>query len=302
MFRLTLLLFAFASWGEVHAADVVLLKSDSLDAYSETAESVVESLDVPVVVYDLEGDRTRAYSVVARLKRRPPKVVIALGKKAAYAAHRKLPDVPIVFGQVTHPERYGLQGPQLTGVRHEVAIDEILSYLRLFVPDANRIGMLIWQGNQDQKVTEAIQGARELGYTVRALRVNNAEDVPGAFMRLRREIDVFWLVPDHFVVTPENFRFLRDETQRLKMPLIAYTENLVAAGALMAAGPDRKAVGKQLASLAVSVLDGASPEVLPMVDPDSIRVVLNRSTQEAIALEIDEAMLGFVDEVLQGDE
>ena len=118
-------------------------------------------------------------------------------------------------------------------------------------------------------------------------------------MRLRRDIDAFWLVPDHLVVTPENFRFLRDETQRLEMPLIAYTDALVRAGALMGVGPDREAIGRQLASMAKSILDGTPVEDLPVQMPESVRVVLNRDTQNAIGLDIDPAMLGFVDEVLQ---
>ena len=209
--------------------------------------------------------------------------------------------MPIVYGLVPEPSRYGLVGEGLTGVSHDVPMDEILSYLRLFAPEAERIGMLIWQGNQSPKVAEALKAAKEAGYAVRALRVSSARDVAPAFMRIRREIDVFWLVPDHIVVTPGNFRFLRDETQRLNMPLIAYTEDLVRAGALMAVGPDREAVGRQMAELAGQILNGADPSALEIQDPEAIRVVLNRGTQEAIGLEIDDAMLGFVDEVLQGD-
>jgi putative ABC transport system substrate-binding protein len=291
-------------WGSVsssaYSAEVVLLRSDDFEAYRETAEAVVANLDVPVVVYDLEGDRSTAYGIVARLKRQPPKVVIALGKKAAYAAHQKL-DLPIVYGLVDSPERYGLTGDGLTGVSQDVEMDEILSYLRLFAPDVNRIGMVIWQGNHNPKVAEAIQAGKAAGYAIRALRVNGESDVFPAFLRLRKDIDALWLVPDHFVVTPGNFRVLRDETQRLNMPLIATTEDLVRAGALMAVGPDRQAVGRQLAELAKAILDGADPADLPVVPPDSLRVVLNRDTQNAIGLEIDAAMLGFVDEVLQSD-
>jgi putative ABC transport system substrate-binding protein len=222
-----------------------------------------------------------------------------LGKKAAYAANQRFSEVPILYAQVENPERYGLTGFNVTGVSQEVSMDEVLSYLRLFAPEVERIGMLIWQKNQNQQVSEAIEAGKSAGYTVRALRVGNERDVPGAFMRLRRDIDAFWLVPDHLVVTPENFRFLRDETQRLEMPLIAYTDALVRAGALMGVGPDREAIGRQLASMAKSILDGTPVEDLPVQMPESVRVVLNRDTQNAIGLDIDPAMLGFVDEVLQ---
>ena len=301
MFRLTTVLACLGSATVAHAADVALLRSDDFESYRQTAEAVVSELGVPVAVYDLEGDRSTAYGVVARLKRRPPKVVIALGKKAAFAAHQKLTGIPILVAQVENPERYGLVGEGLSGVSQDVSMDEVLSYLRLFAPEVERIGMLIWQGNQNERVAEAIEAGKSAGFVVRALRVGSEQDVASAFMRLRRDIDAFWLVPDHLVVTPENFRFLRDETQRLEMPLIAYTDELVRAGALMGVGPDREAIGRQLAEMTQEILDGTPIEELPMQAPDSVRVVLNRDTQEAIGLDIDPAMLGFVDEVLRGE-
>lgn len=299
MVRRILCLLLLTGTGVSAASEVALLRSDDFDAYNQTAEAVVAELGIPVAIFDLEGDRERADEVIGRLRRDPPKVIIALGKKAAYAANEGFREVPILYAQVEDPERYGLTGFNISGVSQEVSMDEVLSYLRLFAPEVERIGMLIWQKNQNQQVAEAIEAGKSAGYTVRALRVGHERDVPGAFQRLRREIDAFWLVPDHLVVTPENFRFLRDETQRLEMPLIAYTDALVRAGALMGVGPDRDAIGRQLAEMARSILQGTPIEDLPIQTPQSVRVVLNRDTQNAIGLDIDPAMLGFVDEVLQ---
>ena len=299
MFSRILSLLFLTSSSVAQAADVALLRSDDFEAYSQTAEAVVSELGVPVAVFDLEGERERANEVISRLQRDPPKVIIALGKKAAYAANEAFDELPILYAQVENPERYGLTGFNISGVSQEVSMDEVLSYLRLFAPEVERIGMLIWQKNQSQQVAEAIEAGKSFGYTVRALRVASERDVPGAFMRLRREIDAFWLVPDHLVVTPENFRFLREETQRLEMPLIAYTDALVRAGALMGVGPDREAIGRQLAEMTRSILNGTPVSDIPVQMPESVRVVLNPDTQDAIGLDIDPAMLGFVDEVLQ---
>ena len=186
------------------AADVALLRSDDISAYRQTAEAVVSAMDVPVAVYDLEGDRETAYRVVARLKRRPPKVVIALGKKAAYAAHRKLDGIPILVAQVDSLERYGLNGPLLSGVSQDVSMDEVLSYLRLFAPDVERIGMLMWQGNQDARYG-GDRGGPGRGVQGRALRLAVKKTFQEPLCGSSR-IDAF-LVPDHLVVTPENFRF-----------------------------------------------------------------------------------------------
>ncbi len=68
----------------------------------------------------------------------------------------------------------------------------------------------------------------------------------------------------------------------------------------MAVGPDREAIGQQIAELAQAILAGRDVSEMPFQPPRATRVVLNRAAQEEIGLAIDDAMLGFVDEVLQG--
>ena len=81
---------------------------------------------------------------------------------------------------------------------------------------------------------------------------------------------------------------------------LAGTENLVRAGALLCVAPDREAVGRQAAELAMRVLDaGETPGMIDPVPPDALRVVLNRDTLDQIGLPVEEIMLDFADEVVR---
>ncbi len=275
----------------------MVVSSSGLESYQVVADHVVREVGVPVQVHAFEDRRRSVESVVEKLRKAPPELVVALGAKAAYAVHEGLPDVPVVHAMVVDPARYGLSGPGFVGVEHRVSVEDQFAHLRLFAPDVHSVGMLLWEGNHSEAARDAQRVAKDADYALKVLRVQDGRDVRGAFQRLRRDIDALWLIPDRKVITPENFRYLRDETRRLGIPLLVYSENLVRAGALMCVAPSLEAVGAQLAEISKEIMAGA--EVSTMADrvPGRVRVVLNRDTLDAIGLEIDPLMLDFVDEV-----
>jgi putative ABC transport system substrate-binding protein len=116
------------------------------------------------------------------------------------------------------------------------------------------------------------------------------------------DVDAIWLLNDPVVVTPDVFRFLRTETQRRKIPMLAENETLVRAGALMCIAPDREMIGQQAGEIAARILDkGDLPGVIEPPPPGAIRVVLNRDTLDAVGLKVDDVMLDFADEVVRED-
>mgnify|MGYP002631645153 CR=1 FL=1 len=282
------------------AGGVAVVKSDSLTAYDAPATAVVAGLGghTTVEVHDIKGDRDTAEDVMKELRRDKPDVVVALGPKAAWSVREALPDTPLVYVMVSDPARYGIEGPLVTGVSENVPPDALMAQVHLFAPEVQRIGMVLHSDNQDARVAESIAAAERAGFELKVLRVTRERDVKGALLRLRDTVDAVWMVPDAVVVTPENFRFLREESRRIGMPVIASSEVLVQAGALMCVAPDYAVVGEQAAQLTLSILGGTSPSELPVLHPTAVRVVLNRETMEAIELDIDPMLLDFVDEVV----
>ena len=286
------------------AADVVVLRSDSVAAYDTPAQAIVQAVQGQgrtVQVVDIRGDRELADAAVVELSKEPPTVVVALGAKAAYAAHEGVPEIPLVFAMVPQPERYGISGGHITGVSQDVAPAELMAQLHLFTPDVHRIGMILSTENAGGDVERAMAAADAAAFQLKVLRVHGERDVRGAFLGMRDDIDAIWLVPDPEVITPENFRFLREETGRYGMPIIASSEVLVQAGALMCVAPDYEQVGQQAAGLALRIVGGESPVDLPVEEPAAVRVVLNRATLDGLGLEIEPMLLDFVDEVVEDD-
>jgi ABC-type uncharacterized transport system substrate-binding protein len=200
---------------------------------------------------------------------------------------------------VHHPERYGLTGTFVTGVTMQVPPDLALAQIRLFAPNIQHIGLLVSSSNANPAIGEAIQAGRDAGLTVTARRVSGEKDTRRAFLALARDVDAVWLLPDAQVVTPATFQFITAESMRARLPVLAWSEPLVQAGALLCVAPDTRRVGEQAAELAKAILDGATAGSLPPVAPDTPRVVLNRDTLDSVGLKLDPGVLDFVDEVVR---
>lgn len=293
------LLVALGAPGDAWArTSVVVLRSDDLPAYDAPIDAFSRELGRPVQVYDLKGEKSVAQRIVSGLRDDPPPLVLALGAKAAYSAVHELPGVPLVYAMVYDPARYGIEGAGVTGVSMQVPPDMVLSQLQVFAPKVRRIGIIVSTLNTDPGVAASIEAARAANYKVVARRVGDAGDVRHAFGVLRKQVDAIWLLPDARVVTPSNFQFIRAEADRARLPLLAWSEGLVLAGALMCVAPDQAEVGAQAAELALRILGGENPGAIEPEAPNATRVVLNRDVQESLGLRVDPALLDFVDQVV----
>lgn len=279
-------------------SDIAVLVSDTLATYDAPVDRFEAAVGRPTTVYDLQGSRERADAIVKQLQADPPPLVYALGAKAAYAAVNGLPDVPVVYAMVTDPPRYGIGGTQVTGVSTSVPAEAVLSQFRLFAPDVKTIGVLLAASNTGGATADALAAAKRLGYDLKVQRVTNARDLRAAFDRMSGEVDALWLLPDPVALTPDGFRYLRTASLRYKIPMLASSETLVQAGALLCVAPDRAVLGQQAAELAQRVLDGGElPGSIAPPEPGSIRVVLNRDTLRQIGLEVDPILLDFAETV-----
>lgn len=285
--------------GLARAAGVVALSSDRLPAYEAPIGAFEAALGQPVRRYQLDGDRKKAMRVAEELREDRPSLVFALGAKAAWLAATQLKGVPVVHVAVLDPARYGIEGAFVTGISMEMPAELVISQFQLFAPEVQRLGIIVWQGNKNPHIDEAIEAARRAGYELVVRRVSRTQDVRRGYTSLRRQIDALWILPDPLVVTPQNFRTLRDESLRARIPLLVYSEQLVRAGAFMCVAPDWDDVGRQAAELAGRILEGTTASAVRPARPEVPRILVNADTGEALGLKLDEVLLDFVDEVIR---
>ena len=287
-----ILLLASLASAQVDPRRVVILVSDDLAPYELPIDTFVQKLGVRPRIIKLHGREVVADVETAALRQAEPDVIFALGAKAAFAAHTKLPSVPMVYASVHEPARYGIEGAQVTGVQAVVPPETYLSQVTAFFPRVKKVGVIRSTGD-DTTALEAAAG--DVGLTLVVRKVDSPKTFRQALNALARDTDAVWLAPGRTYLTPEGFRGAVQELRRRSKPLLADSVNMVAAGAAFAVVPDLKGVGEQAAAMAVRVLDGAAPAVIPIEAPEALSTAVNLGTLRDGDIPHEALMLDFAD-------
>ena len=152
---------------------VVILISEPIDEYIEPSESFQESFDGPTQVIHLHRDYEKALLIASDLSADPPPLIYAVGKEAAYLAAQEIKTVPVLYAMVHNPERYGIYGENVSGIRIEPPAELVLSQFRLFAPNVKKIAVFASDNPPTEIYSSALQAAAR-GHSTNALEVIRA--------------------------------------------------------------------------------------------------------------------------------
>ncbi len=291
---ITLLLAAFAA-----RPDVAIIVSDELAPYTQPVPSFIEAVEVPVQTIQIHGRWVEAEIEVMALRAADPEVVFALGAKAAWTVRNLMPHTPLIYAAVLDPERYGLPGTQVTGIRATVAPVTYLSQVSAYFPAVRSIGVIRGPDFSEDDERALLDAAKEVGLTLKVVRADTPRAFRKAFNALAEEMDAVWVSPERGVLTPEGFRTAVEEMRRRRKPLLADTVNMVTAGAAFAVTPNPEGIGRQAAAIAKRILDGAAPAIMPVADPLELSTAINLRTLQAGEIAYETLMVDFADVVIE---
>jgi putative ABC transport system substrate-binding protein len=283
----------------------------SVDAFRKGLNETgyVEGQNVTVEYRWLEGQYDRLPALLADLVRRRVAVIATTTSPAALAAKAATATIPIVFSVGEDPVRLGLvaslarPGGNLTGMNflvQEVAAKR-LRLLHDLVPKAVRVAVLVNPANAPSSETtlrDVKEAAPILGLQIQILNATTSGEIDEAFTTVARERpDALFVAPDGFFVSRRvQFATL---TARDKIPATYEQRDFVAAGGLMSYGTDLADASRQIGLYAGSILRGAKPAELPVVQPTKFEFVINLQTARALGIEVPSGLLASADEVIE---
>jgi ABC-type uncharacterized transport system substrate-binding protein len=269
----------------------------------------VEGQNVTVEYHWLEGKYDRLPDLVADLVRRQVAVIASLGTLPTQTAKATTATIPIVFFVGEDPVGLGLvdsfakPGGNVTGVNLQVSeiVTKRLRLLHDLLPNAVRIAVLVDPNNaaitrttvQDVQKAAAIMGLQT--QIINATTVGEINEVFAAFERER---------PDALFVAPDAFLSSRRVqlailTARDRIPATYALRDYVEAGGLMSYGPDFTDMFRQVGVYTGSILKGAKPAELPVLQSNKFELVINLTTAKALGLTIPPGMMSIADEVIE---
>jgi putative tryptophan/tyrosine transport system substrate-binding protein len=269
----------------------------------------VEGQNVTVEYHWLEGQYDRLPALLANLVHRQVAVIATPGDVPTLAAKAATATIPIVFGTGNDPVKLGFvaslarPGGNATGINFFTSevLTKRLRLLHELVPKAVRVAVLVNPGNTsvvESTLREVQEAAPTIGLQVQILNVSTIGQIDAAFANLERErADALFVAPDAFFLSRRVQ--LVTLTARDKIPAAYGLREFVEAGGLMSYGTDIANMFHQVGVYTGSILKGAKPAELPVLQSTKFEFVINLTTAKALGLTIPPGVLAIADEVIE---
>jgi putative ABC transport system substrate-binding protein len=269
----------------------------------------IEGQNVALEFRWAEGQPERLPALAAELVRRPVSVLVSGGGvPSAAAAKAATMTVPIVFNVGSDPVKAGLvaslgrPGGNMTGVN--ILTEELeakrLGLLHELIPAAAIIAHLV---NPDYppaaaNVVEVKDASRQIGRQVLLLEARSAGEIDLAFAAMKQPHAAALLVgADPF------FNSRRDQIVALaardSIPAIYEQREFAVGGGLMSYGTKITQSYRQLGVYAGTILKGAKPADLPVMQLTKFELVINLKTAKTLGVKISDNLLSLADEVIE---
>lgn len=256
----------------------------------------------------LQGDTSRAATLMAEVLRAKPDVIVVDTTAAAQAAKQATSTVPIVMTSTGDPVGSGLveslshPGGNVTGLS-EMARElsqKRLELLKQAIPTLKRVGVM-WDPSvtwHPKAITDLETVGRGLGLAVIPVRVERVEDFDAAFATLREaHADALSVLENAFYLDRRNT--LIRLAAREKLPVMYPERVSVLDGGLMTYSADTAELFRRSAWYVDRILKGAKAADLPVEQPTKVDLVINLKTAKALGLKIPESIVSRADELIR---
>ena len=169
------------------------------------------------------------------------------------------------------------------------------------MPKAVRVAVLVNPANAPSAETilrDVQEAARTIGLQIQVLNATTIGEIDAAFATLARERpDALFVAGDAFF----NSRRVQFATlaTRDKIPAAYPEREYVEVGGLMSYGTSFADTFRQVGIYTGSILKGAKPTDLPVVQSTKFEFVINLQTARALGIEVPPTLLALADEVIQ---
>jgi putative ABC transport system substrate-binding protein len=158
-------------------------------------------------------------------------------------------------------------------------------------PDLQRIGLLYNPLKSGRFVEKALTSSRGMQIKIIAKEIHHPKDVLAKINSLKDKIDVFWMIPDSTVFSPETTEYLFLFSNENKIPVLTFSEKYLSMGAVMSTNIDARDIGRQAGEMVEKILSGANVADIPSVDARKANITINPVTAKKIGRPINNETL-----------
>jgi putative ABC transport system substrate-binding protein len=235
-------------------------------------------------------------------------ILFTVTRLAALAAQRATKTIPIVFMAVADPvgsklvDTLARPGGNITGLAN-MALELTPKRFELLkeVVGLSRAALLV-NATDPAKVRYvelSNTAVGPLGITVEPIEVRTPGDFEKAFAEISKKGLEGVATSQDGLIYNEQTRIFRLALQH-KLPLIGYTREMAANGALMTYGPSNAVMFRRAGAFVDKILKGTKKVGdLPVEQPTKFELVINMRTAKSLGVEISPIILSRADDVIE---
>ncbi|MGM0769801.1 MAG: ABC transporter substrate-binding protein [Pseudomonadota bacterium] len=255
-----------------------------------------------------QGNSAIASQIARKFVGEGPDVIVAIATPSAQTMAAAARDIPVVFSAVTDPVGAKLvsslekPGANITGVTDMLPIERHLDLLQRVMPDAKNIGTVYNPGEANAvALVELLEERLEArGMTLVKGAATKTSEVLGAARSLVGKADAIYLTTDNTVISAAEA--VVSVGERAKIPVFAADTATVSRGAVAALGFDYYDLGRQTGGMVARILNGASPEDMPVESVDALNLFVNPQAAERMGITLSEDVLNDAQEIVKSDK
>lgn len=273
-------------------------------------QGYAEGRNLTVILRSADGHFEHLPELAADLVNRQVALIFATGSPVpARVAKAATTKIPIVFAYGGDPIADGLveslnrPGGNVTGATFigSALLAKRMELLRQIVPDVTDVALLVNPKGTlaERQIKDAMAAAERLNQRVHVLNMSTVGEIDTAFeAMIQLKIGAYIVSTDPFFGFIGHDRLLELAT-RYKLPGIFNAREETGAGGLVSYGPVLADTWRQAAVYAGSILKGANPSELPVMQPTRFQMVINLKVAKQLGLTIPPSLLTLADEVIE---
>lgn len=265
----------------------------ALDDVRKGFEDELKSLGVnaDITYKNSQGDTGVAGVIAQKFVSDKSDLIFGIATVSAQAAKQSTDNIPVLFSAVTDPVNSQLVktmdkvGGNVTGTTDATPMEKQLGLFQKINPKIKKVGIIYntSESNSEIQVANAKEIGVKLGLEIRAVGVNNINDIPQAVNSMISKVDGFYTITDNIVASAINL--ISMAANERGMVTVGAEEAHVKGGILLTDGLSYYELGRQTGRMAKEILvDGKKPEDMPVETLANTTKVVNEKTMKNLKL------------------
>ncbi|WP_130892267.1 ABC transporter substrate-binding protein [Fusobacterium ulcerans] len=265
----------------------------ALDDVRKGFEDELKSLGVnaDITYKNSQGDTGVAGVIAQKFVSDKSDLIFGIATVSAQAAKQSTDNIPVLFSAVTDPVNSQLVktmdkvGGNVTGTTDATPMEKQLGLFQKINPKIKKVGIIYntSESNSEIQVANAKEIGAKLGLEIRAVGVNNINDIPQAVNSMISKVDGFYTITDNIVASAINL--ISMAANERGMVTVGAEEAHVNGGILLTDGLSYYELGRQTGRMAKEILvDGKKPEDMPVETLANTTKVVNEKTMKNLKL------------------